>query len=216
VRRFERLALAPSELVAAEYANIGALTERLRKGEAADVAIVSAQQNEELQKLGKIVLGSHIDIARVGISLIVRSGAPKPDISSAEAFKKTLLLAKSIIYGDPAAGGPSGLYLANLIERLGIAAEIKPKTKLSGAGENLFEAVAKGEVELGLENTTSLAQRPGIDIVGPVPPEFQSYTVYSAGILTSSAQQEAAKTLVTFLVSPSSKSVLKARGFEPL
>ena len=152
-----------------EYATVGGITERLLKDEAADVAIVSGAQMEELQKQSKIVAGSRVDIARVGIGVFVRAGAPKLDIGSGDAFKRILLTTKSISYGDPAVGGVSGVHMAALVERLGIAAELKPKTKLFPNSQAVLEAVAKGEAEIGIGLTSDTALIPNVDLVGALP-----------------------------------------------
>jgi len=152
-----------------EYATVSGITERLLKGEAADVAIVSGAQMEELQKQSKIVAGSRVDIARVGIGVFVRAGAPKLDIGSGDAFKRILLTTKSISYGDPAVGGVSGVHMAALVERLGIAAELKPKTKLFPNSQAVLEAVAKGEAEIGIGLTSDTALIPNVDLVGALP-----------------------------------------------
>jgi len=198
-----------------EYATVGDITERLLKGEAADVTIVSGPQMEELQKQGKIVAGSRGDIARVGVGVFVRAGAPKLDIGAVDAFKRTLLTAKSISYGDPAAGGVSGVHMAGLVERLSIAAEMKPKTKLFPNSQAVLEAIAKGEAEIGIGLTSDTALVSSVDLVGALPAEIQNFTLYAAGILASSKQADAAKALIGFLSSPVAQAVLKAKGFEP-
>jgi len=137
--------------VKVEYATVGALFERLQKDEGADVAIVSAPQLEDLLKQGKVVVGSQADIAKVGIGLFVRAGAPKPDIGSVDTFKRTLLSAKSVSYGDPAAGGVSGVHMAGLVGRLGIASDIKARTELLPNSQAVLEAVAKGDAEIGMD-----------------------------------------------------------------
>jgi molybdate transport system substrate-binding protein len=205
---------ASSHKVTVEYATVGVITDRILKGDAADVAIVSRQQNDDLQKQGKVVAGGRADIARVGYGVYVRKGAPKADIQSVDAFKRTLLAAQSIAYGDPAAGGPSGIYAARLMERLGIAAEVKPKTKLFPPGDRVLEAVAKGDAEIGLGLTSQTAAISGVELVGPLPAEIQSYTEYAAGILVTSKQAEAGKALISFLTSPAGQAILKSKGFE--
>ena len=198
-----------------EYATVGVITERLLKGEAADVAIVSGPQMEELQKQSKIVAGSRSDIARVGIGVFVRAGAPKLDVGSVDAFKRMLLTTKSISYGDPAVGGVSGFHMAGLVERLGIAAELKPKTKLFPNSQAVLEAIAKGEAEIGIGLTSDTALISSVDLVGALPAEIQNFTLYAAGIPASSKQADSAKALISFLSSPAAQADLKAKGFEP-
>jgi molybdate transport system substrate-binding protein len=134
-------------------------------------------------------------------------------MSSADAFKRSMLAAKSIIYPDPAGGGASGIYVASLLERLGIAAEMKPKTKLSTLGA-LYASVANGDVEIGFNQISEILAQPTIELAAPLPSEIQNYTQFSPGIVTSTNQADAARALVTFLTSPAAKTVLKAKGFE--
>jgi molybdate transport system substrate-binding protein len=196
------------------YATLGAITERLVKGEAADVAIVSPAQNDELQKQGKLLAGSRVEIARVGYTAFVKKGAPKPDLGSVDALKRTLLAAKSIALGDPAGGGGSGVYLAGLMQRLGLAADIKAKTRLFPSGTEVAEAVAKGETEIGIGVASDAKIVPGLDSF-PLPTEAQSYSSYVAGISSGSKQADAGKALIAFLTSPAVKQALTANGFEP-
>jgi molybdate transport system substrate-binding protein len=200
--------------VTVEYATLGASTERLLKGEAADVAIVSPAQIEELQKQGKLLAGSGVAIARVGYTAFVKKGTPKPDLSSVDALKRMLLAAKSIALGDPAAGGGSGVYLAGLMERLGLVAEIKPKTKLLLSGTEVAEAVAKGDTEIGIGVASDAKIVPGLDSIS-LPAEAQSYSLYVAGISSGSTQADPAKALIAFLTSPAVKQAFTANGFEP-
>ncbi len=194
------------------YATLGAITERLVKGEAADVAMVSPAQNEELQKQGKLLAGSRVEIARVGFTVFVKKGARKPDLGSVDALKRTLLAAKSIALGDPAAGGGAGVYTAGLMQRLGLAEQIKAKTKLVPSGTEV--AVAKGDVEIGIGVASDAAIVPGLDAIA-LPAEAQSYSLYVAGISSGSKQVDAAKALIAFLTSPAVKQAWTAKGFEP-
>ena len=131
--------------VTVAYGNAGAIADRFQKGEAADLLINAAPLMDQLRVQDKVVAGDRIIIAKVGVSAFVRKGAAKPDISSADAFKRSMLGASSITYPDPAGGGASGIYIASLLERLGIADEMKPKTKLSPSGKVLYASVANGE-----------------------------------------------------------------------
>ena len=198
------------------YATLGAITKRVIEGEAVDVAIVSPAQNEELQKQGKLLAGSRVEIAKVGFTVFVKKGAPKPDVGSVDALKRTLLAAKSIALGDPAARRrePAST-LAGLMQRLELSAEIKAKTKLLASGTEVAEAVAKGETEIGIGVASDAAIVPGLDAI-PLPAGAQSYSVYVAGISSDSKQVDAAKALIAFLTSPAVKQALTANGFEPL
>ena len=195
------------------YATLGAITKRLVEGEAVDVAMVSPEQNEDLQKQGKLLAGSRVEIARVGYTVFVKKGTPKPDVGSVDALKRTLLAAKSIALGDPAAGGGAGVYTAGLMQRLGLAAEIKARIRLVRSGTEVAEAVAKGEVEIGIGVASDAAIIPGLDAT-PLPTGAQSYSLYIAGISSGSKQVDAAKALIAFLTSPAIKQALTVNGFE--
>jgi molybdate transport system substrate-binding protein len=168
---------------------------------------------DRLQSQGKVVAGDRVIIAKVGVGAFGRKGAAKPDISSVDGFKRSMLAAKSIAYPDPAGGGASGIYVASLLERLGIAAEMKPKTKLSTLA-TLYESVASGEVEIGFNQISEILAQPTVELAGPLPPAIQNYTQFAAGIVTGSTQSDAARALISFLESPAAKTVLKAKGFE--
>jgi molybdate transport system substrate-binding protein len=196
------------------YGNAGAIAQRFLKGEAADLVINAAPLMDQLRAQGKVLAGDRIVIARVGVSAFVRKGAAKPEMSSADAFKRSILAARSIIYPDPAGGGASGIYMASLIEKLGIAAEMNPKTKLSPSANVLYASVANGGVEIGFNQISEVLAQPSVEFAGPLPSEIQNYTQFSPGIVTGAYQAEAARALVTFLTSPAAKPVLKAKGFE--
>jgi molybdate transport system substrate-binding protein len=138
------------------YGNAGAIAKRFQEGEPADLVINAAPFMDQLRAQGKILAGDRMNVAKVGVSAFVRKGATKPDISSADAFKRSMLAAKSIIYPDPARGGASGVYMASLLEKLGIAAETKPKTMLSPSAKVLYASVASGDVDWVQSNQRSL------------------------------------------------------------
>jgi molybdate transport system substrate-binding protein len=212
VPKFER---SSGHKVTLEYATAGVIVDRILKGESADVTIVTVRQNEELQKQGKLIAGSRVDVAKVGVGVFVGAGSPKPDISSVETFKRSILAAKSISYSDPAGGGISGIHMASVVERLGIAAEMKPKTKLFQNSQAALQAIVKGDAEIGFGLTSDAAATSGVDLVGPLPPEVQSFTLYAAGIIASGKQAEAAKAMISHFSTPEGQAVLKAEGFEP-
>ena len=184
---------------------------RLAAGERYDLLIMSSPSIDEHMKDGKLVSASRIDLAKSGVAVAVRRGTPKPDISSAEALKKTLLAAKSIGYST----GPSGNIVMALFQRLGVADQIKPKLKQTATGIFVGSILASGEVEIGFQQVSELSQFPGIDYVGPLPAEIQQYTTFSSGIVAGTAQGEAAKSLVKFLTSPAAAAVFRKRGMEP-
>lgn len=198
------------------YSNSTRVRDRIQKGEAADIGITMSSLIEELRREGKILSDVRTELAKVGIGVQVRNGAPKPDISSVDAFRKALLSAKSIGYGDGATGNVSGEYIARMIERLGISAELKPKTRLVNTAAVLPKAVAAGEIELGMTQISEIVSQPGIDFVGPLPAELQSFTVFAVGIVASSQQPEIAKGLVKFLMAKATSSLLREKGLEPI
>ena len=196
------------------YGNAGAIADRFQKGEAADLIINAAPLMDQLRAQGKVVAGDGVTIAKVGVSAFVRKGAAKPDIGSPDAFKRSMLAARSIIYPDPAGGGASGIYMASLLERLGIAAEMKPKTTLSPSAKVLYSSVASGDVEIGFNQISEVLAQPSVEFVGPLPQAIQNYTQFAPGIVAGTSQADAATALVNFLQSPAAKDVLKAKGFE--
>jgi molybdate transport system substrate-binding protein len=196
------------------YQASGAAKQRIQDGAVTpDAAILTGPLVDDLIKQGKIVAGSREDVARLGMGVAVRAGAPKPDIASTESFKQALLGAASIGYTDPAGGGASGIYFSKLLERLGIADAVKAKTRLTTGP--VGELVAKGAAELGVQQLAELKTVPGIDIVGPLPPDLQTITVLTAGVLTGARQPEAAGGFVKFLAMPDAVSALKAAGMDP-
>jgi len=181
--------------VTIDYGTIGALTARLRKGEIADVAIVSDKQFNELQQEGRFVADTRVDVAKLGDGAFVRKGAPKSDISSVEAFKRALMEAKAIAYLDPASGAPSGIYIDKLMERLGIAAQMRSKTRLL-TGKSLFDAVVNGDADIGFIQLTELLAEPRVELLGPLPLAIQDYTNYAAGVVTPSQHPDVGKALI--------------------
>jgi molybdate transport system substrate-binding protein len=199
--------------VTVDYGTAGAVAGRIEKGEAADIVTSSVPMIDRLQAQGKVVAADRVIIAKVGVGAFVRKGAAKPDIGSPEAFKRAMLAARSIAYPDPAGGGASGIYVASLLERLGIAEAMKPKTRLSTLG-TLYTSVASGDVEIGFNQTSEILAQPTVELAGPLPSAIQNYTQFAAGIVTGGSQTDAAKALAAFLASPRAQVVLKAKGFE--
>jgi molybdate transport system substrate-binding protein len=199
------------------YGTVGAVADRVQKAEVVDVAISSAPLIEDLQKQGKVVAGGP-SIAKVGVGIFSRKGAVKPDLTSVDGFRRSLLAANSIAYVDPSSGGASGIYIASMLDRLGIGAEMRSKTKLfppSGPLYGpLYASVTNGEAEIGFNQISEVLAQPSVEFAGPLPPAIQNYTQFSAGIVTTSKQVDAGKALVAFLVSPSAQAILKAKGFE--
>jgi molybdate transport system substrate-binding protein len=184
---------------------------RLAAGETYDLLIMAGPSIDEHVKDGKVVAGSRVDLAKSGVAVAVRAGAPKPDISTSEALKKTLLAAKSIGYST----GPSGNYVIALFQRMGIAEEVKGKLKQTPTGVFVGSIIASGEVELGFQQVSELIAAPGCDFVGPLPADVQQMTVFSSGIMAAAKEADAAKAWVKFLTSPAAAAAFKKRGMEP-
>jgi molybdate transport system substrate-binding protein len=187
------------------------LQRRIAAGETYDLIIMAGPAIDDFIKAGKIVPGSRVDVARSGVGVAVRAGAPKPDISTTEAVKKTLLAAKSIGYST----GPSGVYLTGLFQRLGVADAIKGKLKQTPTGIFVGNIVANGEAEIGFQQVSELAHFPGVDYVGPLPADIQETTVFASGIQMGAKQVDAAKAWVKFLTAPAAASTFKSKGLEP-
>jgi molybdate transport system substrate-binding protein len=199
------------------FATGGATVKRVQDGAAADVVITLAQGIDTLVKDGKAPSGNVTVLARSGIVVVVRKGAPKPDISSPDALKRTLLAAKSISYVNPASGGASGIHFAKVLDRLGIANEMKSKTVFPNAKApaEVGVLVANGEAEIGVHVIQEVISVAGIDVVGPLPGDLQNTIVFAAAIMASAKDAEASKALVNFLRTPEAAAVMKAKGLEP-
>lgn len=200
--------------VSVENDTVGALMKRIEAGESFDVVVMTPAAVDKLASEGKVISGSRTNLARVGVGVMVKAGASKPDISTVEAFKKALLEAKSISFIDPASGGSSGIYVEKLLERLGIADQVKPKEKLKQGGY-VADYVESGQAELGIHQISEIVPRAGVTLVGPLPKEIQNYTVYAAGIGTATRDAAAAKELIASLSGPSAQALFKSKGMEP-
>ena len=187
------------------------MVRRVRDGEPFDLLVAAPGQMDALIREGKIIPETRTDLTRSGIGVEVRSGTAKPDISSVEAFKRALLNAKSIAYLKE---GQSGVYLSGLLERLGIAEAIKPKVTRPET-DIVSELVAKGDIELGMVVITQILTTPGVELVGPLPAEIQSYITFTGGVSKASRHPEAVGELIRFLTGPAALPVIKAQGMEP-
>jgi molybdate transport system substrate-binding protein len=196
------------------YSLVADIRKRVLEGETADVIALSRPVMDELQKQDKLVPGSIADVAGIAVAVTARAGAPKPDISSADALKRSLLAAKSIVYADPAKGGLSGVYFARVLDRLGIAEQVKPKTILV-PGDQSADVVAKGEAEIGVAQTSEILPVADAQLVGPLPGELGLVTVFSAGIGAGTKAPEAATSFIRFLTGPAAAPVLKSKGMDP-
>jgi molybdate transport system substrate-binding protein len=194
------------------YGLAAVLGRAIEAGEAFDLTILAPPQIDALIRQGQIAADSRVVLARSGIGVMVRSGAPKPDISTVDAFKRALLDAKSIAFPPQ---GQSGIYLTGLIERLGLTAALKTKMMPIANGPLTGETVARGEAELGITPIGELLAVKGVALVGPLPPEVQNYIVQTAGVSVSAAQGAAARDFLKFLMAPANAHVIAEKGMEP-
>ncbi|MGX7002227.1 substrate-binding domain-containing protein [Caballeronia sp. KNU42] len=200
--------------VAIESVGGVAAARRVEEGELFDIVVLAADAIDRLAAAGRVDPGSRVDLARSGVALAVPAGAPHPDIGTEAAVRNAVLAAPSIGYST----GPSGTYLTRLFERWGIAATIAPRIVQAPPGVPVGTLIARGEVELGFQQSSELMYVSGIDMIGVLPPEIQVTTIFSAAICTictASAQREAARALLTFLASPDADSAKRAHGMEP-
>jgi molybdate transport system substrate-binding protein len=199
--------------VVVENDTVGALTKRIEGGEAFDVAVLTPAAVDDLAGKGKIAGGTKTVLARVGVGVMVKAGAPAPDISSVDAFKRALINAKSVAYIDPASGGSSGIYIANLLQKLGIADEVKSKAKLKQGGY-VADLIKSGEAELGIHQISEIVPVKEVTLIGPLPAEIQNYTTYAAGVGAGAKDSDAAKALIKVFSGPAAAAVLKDKGME--
>ena len=197
--------------VTTDFGASNELLQRIRSGEAADIAILTADAIDQLADSGAIVRGSRIDLALSFVGLAVRAGAPKPDIASLAALKSALLNARSIAYSKV---GASGVFFADLIQRLGIAEEINRKARVVPSGFTA-QLVASGEADIAVQQISELMMVPGIEVVGRLPAEVHSPTMFSAGVFSGSLHGDASARLLQLLSSRESASILRASGLEP-
>ncbi|MDP2020496.1 MAG: substrate-binding domain-containing protein [Hydrogenophaga sp.] len=183
---------------------------RVQAGEAFDIVALASNAVAQLTTDGKVVAGSTVDVVRSGVALAVRSGAPRPDIGSEAAVKKAVLAARTLGYST----GPSGVQLAKLFERWGIAEQINDRIVTAPPGVPVGSLVAKGEVELGFQQLSELMSLEGIDVLGPLPADIQIITTFSAGLATASTQPDAVRALLAFLVSPATGPTKQRNGME--
>jgi molybdate transport system substrate-binding protein len=198
-----------------DYQTVGQHVALIRDGkEEFDVAVLTPEAIDALAKDGKILPGTKVDLAKVGVGVVVKAGAPLPDISTVDAFKKTLLAAKSVAYIDPKAGGSSGIYVEKLLERLGIADQVNAKAVLVHGGA-VADHIADGEAEIGVHQISEILPVAGVKLVGPLPAQIQNYTTYAVGVGASAKDGAAARGLVKFLSGPHALPIIKAKGMQP-
>ncbi len=186
---------------------------RLKRGEPADIVIVADGILLNLVKDGLVLADSHIPVARSVIGMAVRAGAPKPDIGSVDALKRTLLQAKSIAYS----ASVSGQYLTTeLYQRLGITDQVMSKSRFVGGGERVGAVIARGDAEIGFQQISELLPVPGIAHITPLPPEVQKVSVFSAGIAATTRNADAGRAVIKFLISTDAADAIKKSGLEPI
>jgi molybdate transport system substrate-binding protein len=205
---------ASGHRVAPTWGTAAMVTKRVQDGESTDVLISTRAGMDSLIKEGKVVAGSDAVVARSGVGVAVRRGTPKPDISTPDALKRAILAARAIAYSNPAAGGTSGVHSATVLERLGIAEQVKAKTKFPPPGGLAATLLASGEVDLAVQQMPELAAVEGSEVVGPLPADLQLITTFVVGVPTSARHADAARAFVRFLQSPQAVSVMKAKGLE--
>jgi molybdate transport system substrate-binding protein len=202
--QFER---ASGHKLAITYASTGAIRERALAGDAGDLVIFAGPAVEDVIRAGK--LAAKVDLVRSAVGVGVRAGSPRPDLSSGDAFKRTLLAANSFARSE----GPSGVYIAGLLERMGIADEMKSKTVVV-RGRLVGDALVKGEAEIGVQQVSELKSVPGVDVL-PMPAQIAHVTVFSAGLSAQAKDLEPVQALIKFLTSPAAAPVIKAKGLDP-
>src|SRR5262249_11939577 len=202
--QFER---ASGHKLAITYGSTGAIRERALAGDAGDLVIFAGPAVEDVVRQGK--LAAKVDLVRSGVGVGVRVGSPRPDLSSADAFKRALLAAKSFARSE----GPSGVYIAALLERMGIAEQMKDKTVVVRGGL-VGDALVKGEAEIGVQQVSELKSVAGVDVL-PMPAEIAHITVFSAGLTAQARDSEPVQALIKFLTSPAAAPVIKAKGLDP-
>jgi len=195
----------------------GAVRDRVQSGEVADLAIMQRPALSKLAEQGKIVAASITNVGRSSVAVGVRMGAPKPDLSSVEAFKRALLSARLIGSADPSKGGGSAVYFAKLVERLGLDDQLKLKMRYAQPGHSAADLIAEGEVDFGIAQPMEILAKPGIELAGSLPPELQSpeLFVFSAGILQNAREPEAARALIRFFSGMVAATAIRAKGMDP-
>lgn len=209
VASFEK---SSGQKVTVSWAGTEAITKRINEGEVVDIVVNAAQNIDGLAADGKLSQGTRTDFARSSIGVAVEPSAPRPDVSSIEGLKSALLAAKSIVISS----GTSGRYLSDLFGRLGVGEQIKAKIKQPPSGAQIGDFLAAGEAELGFQQVSELIHVQGIQYLGPLPPEIQSYTVYAGAVHSQAPQPEAARAFLKALHQAETVTAVKKSGMEPL
>lgn len=198
-----------------EFATVGALRKRVEAGEHADVVAMSESAIEALDTPGRFVPGSVKNLGQTITGIAVKKGAPRPDVSTAEAFKAALLKARSVSYTDPKGGGSSGVFFGELLKRLGIADEVNRKAVLRGRGYAVAQAIAAGEAEIGTTFISEFLTVPGVEVLGGLPPGLENPNTYTAAVPAASKHPTEAAAFIKALTDPAGRARWKAAGLEP-
>jgi molybdate transport system substrate-binding protein len=207
---FPQFEKASANKVEVTWAGTLDIKKRIAAGEVFDLVIVASPELDAFMKDGKFVAGSKVDLVRSSVGFAVRSGSPKPVLNSGEDLKKALLAAKSVGFST----GPSGVYIQSLIEKMGIADQIKAKAKIAGPGVPVASLIRDGSAEIGFQQVSELIHEAGIDFIGPIPADVQNITVFSSAVPTGAKAQIEAKALQKFLTAPASAPTIKKHGLE--
>ena len=208
VSKYER---SSGEAVTSEAAGGVDIAKRVRAGEAVDVVVLSSTAIDSLIAAGSLLPDSRIDLVKSGVSIAVRTGAARPDVSSTEALRRAVLGARTLSYST----GPSGVYLEKLFERWGVLEEIRSRIVVPPPGVPVGSLIANGTVELGFQQLSELMTLPGIDVLGPLPPDVQTITLFSGGISSGCSRPERARGLLSYLASPEATQTKRRYGMEP-
>src|SRR4051794_5839670 len=196
------------------YATMGAITERIRGGEKADLVISSRQSVATLLNEQRIEAGSQSSISKVGVGVVVPSGSPAPAVGTVEDFGRTLTAATTIVYADPDRGGAAGVHIARIIRQLGLAEQLKPKTVLAAGGDVTEVTLAQGAGAVGMTQISEIVGKPGAIFAGPLPRQLQNYTVFASGRPVGAQHPEIADALLKFLKTPAAIAAMKAKGMQ--
>jgi molybdate transport system substrate-binding protein len=210
----EAFAKSGGHEIAFDFGTVGALQTKLDAGETADVVILAVAGIDKLEKAGALVPASRRNVAKTFIAVCIREGSPKPDFSTAEAFKRLLENVRAVAMADPAVGGSAAVYIPVMFERLGLAATMKPKSLLEKNGVEVARRVVEGKAEFGLTLSGEVASVAGAVIAGPLPPPFGQDTTYCAALMAASAAKEAGAALIAALTHPDTRAAWKKAGFE--
>ena len=208
---FPQFEKASGHKIVITWAGTNDIKKKIAAGEVYDLIVIASPEMDAFIKDGKVVAGSKADLVKSAVGVGVKAGAPRPDFSTADALKKTLIAAKSVGYSQ----GPSGVYMASLFEKMGIADQVKAKAKVTQPGVPVATVIRSGEAEIGFQQVSELIHEQGIDFLGPLPAEIQRITTFSGGIHAQSKEQAPARALQSFLTAPERVPDLKRHGLSP-